>query len=458
MRLSTLLNPLGKVREAQLSHPLRAVPLFTHLSADDLNAIWRRIERRPAAAGAVVCRRGEPGDAFYVVQSGALEGRLGPAERSILVRRLGPGDPFGEMALLTGAPRSADVVATEESVLWCLDRQQFEEVTTQSIPLLRALNRDLAARIGDLTLQFEEQGLEHASPHPAGRRFGQFRTVAQIGAGGTAVVFSAVHCETEEAAALKVFPAAWVSSPVHRARFGREIEALRAIRHPNVVRVLDAGGLEEDSGQQQGCYLAMEWLPHALDHVLRAQYPDPLPPERALAVAGGVAEGLAVVHAAGLVHRDVKPANVLLRADGTPVLADFGLVRTADVHALRLTAENVIMGSADYIAPEHMTGSPADARADLYSLGVVLYELLCGHVPYAGRTPYETLRAHVEEPPPPLPMGIPAAARAVVERALRKDPAERFISAAGMANALGAARVTLGTDHAGGRPLQARRS
>jgi len=117
MRLAALLNPIGRAREAQLAHPLRAVPLFTHLSADNLIAVWRRLERVRAEEGAVVCRRGEPGDAFYVVQSGALEVRLGLEANGIHVRHLGPGEPFGEMALLTGAPRSADVVATEDSVL-----------------------------------------------------------------------------------------------------------------------------------------------------------------------------------------------------------------------------------------------------------------------------------------------------------------------------------------------------
>ena len=216
-------------------------------------------------------------------------------------------------------------------------------------------------------------------------------------------VFSAVHAASEEAAAVKVLPVAWGADPELRARLEREAEALRRIDHPNVVTVLEVGGVEARSGG--GTYLAMEYLPHALDRVLRAQYPDPLPPARALVLARGIAAGLGAVHAAGLVHRDVKPSNVLLRQDGTPVLIDFGLVTVlAEVaRERRLTAPNVIPGSADYMSPEQVAGSPLDGRSDLYSLGIVLYEMLTGHVPFAGLDPLETLRAHAHLPPPPSP-------------------------------------------------------
>jgi serine/threonine-protein kinase len=182
----------------------------------------------------------------------------------------------------------------------------------------------------------------------------------------------------------------------------------------------------------------MEWLPQAQDRVLRAQYPEPLAPNAALRLARGVAAGLAAVHAAGVVHRDVKPSNILLRADGSPVLTDFGLAAAlAAVQASqRLTPSNVIVGTADYLAPEHIASGTVGGRTDIYSLGVVLYEMLAGYAPFAGRDPLKTLQAHLDEPPPPLPSTVPPAARAVVERALQKRPADRFASAEAVLAAL----------------------
>jgi serine/threonine-protein kinase PpkA len=129
----------------------------------------------------------------------------------------------------------------------------------------------------------------------------------------------------------------------------------------------------------------------------------------------------------------------LLRASGDPVLTDFGVsaALVESMHEQRLTPPNVVLGTADYLAPEVIAGLPVDGRADLYALGVVLYELLTGFVPFAGRDPLETLRAHREEPVPPLPPSVPAATRAVVERALQKQAANRFATATEMAAALG---------------------
>jgi serine/threonine-protein kinase len=435
--------------EAQLAHALRTVPLFHDLPAADLLVLWRELREERMPAGTLVCARGERGDRCYVVQQGTCEVRLpaGPDGTSgVSLRRIGPGDCFGEMALVTGAPRTADVVAAEDVVLWVLDRKPFEALTARSVPLLQALNRALCGRLALLTLQVEdiqERLGVSSGDGVAGLRFGPYRVVEQIGSGGMAVVFSAVHSENGQAVALKVLPAAWGEAAEFRARLEREGAVLHGLEHPNVVRVLDAGAVRAAAGG--GYWLAMEWLPHALDRVLRARYPEPLPPDEALRLALGVAEGLAAAHSCGIVHRDVKPSNVLLRTDGTPVLTDFGLAiaRATAVEVDRLTADGVVVGTADYMAPEQVAGLPIDGRADLYALGAVLYELLAGHPPFAGRDPLATLRAHVEEAPPPLPDTLPAGACAIVERALQKFPEDRYPSAASLAEAIVAARAAL---------------
>jgi CRP-like cAMP-binding protein len=428
--------------EAQLAHTLRRVQLLREAPADDLVALWRRLHEQPAAAGQVICHRGEQGDRFYIVQTGAVEVRLGTGPDSVPLYRLGPGDCFGEMSLLSGAPRSADVIALEESMLWTLGRADFDAVVNDSVPLLRALNHSVVKRLAMATDVIEQARFGNAVAGTVGLRFGPYRVLAQLGAGGMGVVYSAVHEETGVAVALKVLPASWGTAPDLKARLDREAAVLRRIEHPGVIRLLDIGAVADRLGG--GTYIAMEWLPDALDRVLCAQFPEPMSCPTALRIASAVAEALGAVHAAGLIHRDLKPSNILLRADGQPVLCDFGLAAAlADtMREQRLTPPNVLVGTADYLAPEVVAGQPVDACADLYALGVVLYEMLAGFVPFAGRDPLQTLRAHLDEAVPPLPSTIPPAVQAIVEKALQKNPVDRYTSATEMAAAISAAMRT----------------
>jgi serine/threonine-protein kinase PpkA len=251
-----------------------------------------------------------------------------------------------------------------------------------------------------------------------------------------AVVYSAIHEDSGSTVALKVLPASWGDAPELRARLDREGAILRSLDHPGVVRVLEVGEVAERLGG--GTFIALEWLPDALDRVLHAHTPHGLEQSSALRIARAVAEALAEVHGAGLVHRDVKPSNILLRSNGQPVLTDFGVAAVVQdvLSERRLTPHNVLMGTADYLAPEIIGGEMVDARADIYALGVVLYEMLTGFVPFAGRDPLQMLRAQREEAVPPLPEEVPAAVRSVVERALQKDPRRRYAGATELAQAL----------------------
>src|SRR5919199_4286451 len=143
MVMANLLHPGRRAQEARLAHALRSVPLLRELPAADLVAIWRCLQEVRVPAGTVLCHRGEPGDRFYMIQAGTLEARLGLGPSGVPIRRLGPGDFVGEMALLTGAPRSADVVVVEDAVLWSLERADFDAVMARSPSLARALNRQL---------------------------------------------------------------------------------------------------------------------------------------------------------------------------------------------------------------------------------------------------------------------------------------------------------------------------
>lgn len=444
--MASLFQPRKRARELQLAHALRNVPLFKEAPPQDLVAIWRRLREVQAPAGSIVCRRGDAGERCYIVQSGMLEVRLGLGPDNVTIRLIGPGDVVGEMALITGQPRSADVVVSEDAILWELDREAFDAVLATSVPLLRALNRALCDLVVLMTHAVEQGVPGRGTTGVAGMRIGPYRVRAQLGSGGMGVVYHAVHGTSGAAVALKMVPLAMGDGHEFRERLQREAAALQQLDHPNIIHMVDSGVVEERLGG--GGYLALEWLPDALDRVLWAQYPEPLDPREALLLAHGAARGLAAIHLAGFVHRDVKPSNILLRDDRTPVLIDFGLVitRTQAREEHRLTASNVIVGTADYMAPEQVAGLPVDGRTDLYALGITLYELLAGHVPFAGRDPLATLHAHVEEPPPPLPSSVPAPARRVVERAIAKRPAERFPSAAAMAAAIEEALADIGVN------------
>lgn len=215
-------------------------------------------------------------------------------------------------------------------------------------------------------------------------------------------------------------------------RFEREAIAIARLDHPGCVRVLDYG--EDERGMQ---FLAMELVDGPTLHTAMAG--DVLSVPRALHVAKSVLAALAHAHANGVVHRDVKPENIMLAARPSfrVVLIDFGLASLRDAPAL--TGSGLAMGSPSYIAPERLLGHPHDARSDLYSVGVVLYEMIAGIRPYLGSTPQEIMANVMSRPPRPLRALVPdvsAALDAVIRRALHKDPERRFADAEEMRSAL----------------------
>jgi TolB-like protein len=212
----------------------------------------------------------------------------------------------------------------------------------------------------------------------------------------------------------------------HSDRFHREALAIAALNHPNVCTLYDVG---DD-------YLVMEFLEGK-------PLKGPLSPETAIRYGLQVCSALEAAHGRGVIHRDLKPANILLTKSGVKLL-DFGLA--ADVSAANdtrtaLTGVGVILGTAAYMSPEQADGRPADQRADLFSLGVVIYELLTGACPFQRETPMGSIAAVLRDPAPPLPPDVPSALRSVVERCLEKDPSHRFASASELATSLSAIRL-----------------
>jgi serine/threonine-protein kinase len=221
------------------------------------------------------------------------------------------------------------------------------------------------------------------------------------------------------AVALKVLDAALGAEPRYRERFLRESATAELLEHPSIVRVLDAG---EDGGR---LYLAMEWVDGPDLRALLREH-GPLDPERAVALVEDVAGGLDVAHAAGLIHRDVKPANILVMGEHAR-LCDFGLAKHT-ARAESVTGERMLVGTVAYVAPEQIEGAGVDARADVYSLGCVLYECLTGEPPFDRDSELAMLYAHLNEPPPRPSArrdGVPPALDDVVAAALAKSPDAR---------------------------------
>lgn len=267
------------------------------------------------------------------------------------------------------------------------------------------------------------------------------------------VVYRALDLRLDRPVALKLLTSDLARDDRFRARFLRESRLAAAIEHPNIIPVYEAG---EADGV---LYLAMRYVDGTdLSALLSPAHP--LDPERALGLAAPVAGALDAAHLKGLVHRDVKPSNVLIGAEGGEhvYLCDFGLSKR--VSSLSgLTAADQLLGTVHYMAPEQIEGRPLDGRADVYSLGAVLFECLSGEPPYTRETDVAVLWAHMQEPPPPvtaLRPELPSALDAVLARALAKDPAERYATTGEL---IDAASAELGlTETAGAEPRRSLRS
>ncbi|MFP5362957.1 MAG: protein kinase domain-containing protein [Thermoleophilia bacterium] len=269
----------------------------------------------------------------------------------------------------------------------------------------------------------------------AGDLLGGCRVEGVIARGGMGVVYRAVQLDLRRPVALKVIAGHHAEDPEFRERFERESRMAAAIDHPNVVPVYAAG---EERG---ALYIVMRFVPGSDLHAL-IKSAGPLTGQRAASIVAQIASALDAAHAAGLVHRDVKPANVLLADDGDHAyLSDFGLMRALDPQA-PLTDSGRWMGTVDFAAPEQLSGGRVDARSDVYSLGCVLFAALTGAPPFQRDTVPATLLAHLHDPPPRASArGAPAHFDRVVARALAKDPADRYPSAGDLGRAtLAAAR------------------
>jgi len=273
----------------------------------------------------------------------------------------------------------------------------------------------------------------------AGHRLGPYEILGPIGAGGMGEVYQAQDLRLKRILAIKILPEAVSAEPKRLRRFEHEARAASALNHPSILSVYDVGTEGSIS------YIAMEHVDGpTLRELLQA---GPLPLRRVLEIAVPIAEGLSAAHAAGIVHRDVKPANVMIARQGFVKILDFGLAKMADAETKTpdydATTDSVpgkLLGTLAYMSPEQARGGAVDFRSDQFSLGAVLYEMVTGQRAFSGATEADILAAILRQEPEPLGRispGVPAPLRWVVERCLSKAPADRYASTQDLARELG---------------------
>src|SRR5580765_4864594 len=267
-----------------------------------------------------------------------------------------------------------------------------------------------------------------------GETFGGYTIESLLGRGGMGAVYLATHERLARKVALKLISPELAYDEDFRARFLRESQLAASLEHPNVIPIYDA---DEIDGV---LFLAMRYVDGpSLQALLRTR--GKLPPEETLYVTEQIGGALDAAHAAGLVHRDVKPANILISEPGKHAyLCDFGLARHTSSQGM--TRTGIFLGSSDYCAPEQIQGTPVDGRADVYSLGCVVFHCLIGQPPYRRETEFAVLNAHINDPPPAvstLRPDLPKGIDGVIVTAMAKHRDVRFATAGELAGALGAA-------------------
>ena len=264
-----------------------------------------------------------------------------------------------------------------------------------------------------------------------GKTVGQFQIVEQIGAGGMATIFKAYQPSIDRYVAVKILPREFAKDPTFVKRFQQEGKAIAALEHPHILPVHDFG-TEGDLN-----YMVMRYVNGGtLADIMGME----IPLDKTTNYVGSIAKALDYAHKSGVVHRDIKPSNILIDEHGEALLTDFGIAKIMEgTQSTQLTATGSVLGTPAYMSPEQAQNEKIDGRSDIYSLGVVLYELLTGRQPFIGETPFAVVIKHISEPlPPPRQVNpnIPEPFEMVVLKSMAKEPDQRFQTAGEMATAL----------------------
>ncbi|HEY3450161.1 MAG TPA: protein kinase [Myxococcales bacterium] len=386
---------------------LSRLPGFAVVDPEQLAALEASVQLRKFAAGDCLMRRGDPGDHMQVLMDGRVcIRRLDAQGNPRQVFHLGVGDMVGEMALLTGEPRNADVVAETDTVSIVLTRDALEPLLDEHPQLAAFMTEVLGRRLE------EGGGLE---------KVGKYRLLRKIGEGTTGRVYEALHPGLDRLVAVKMLSHALVYHRTFRDRFLEEARTVARFSHPNIVSVYDT---EEAYAT---FFIVMERL-KGTDLAAVLETRRVLPADEAVAILRQLAAALEAAHKHGFAHRDVKPANVAMDDSGLVKLMDFGLASPIlkDADGKR---SKTVEGTPQYLAPEAAIGQIPDGRADVYALGIMAFEMVTGTLPFTADKVVDMLKAHVRQPAPDVltrKSDVPAPLVEFIRGALIKKPSERL--------------------------------
>ena len=348
----------------------------------------------------------------------------------------------GEPKLLEAAVKERKLLEARienlESIVTSVDfelNQRLNRLATEKAigPAVSPIERTMPATLppGGTVAAAVEPGYALGHLRPGQVVLGRYTIERELGRGGMGAVYQAQDSKLKERVALKTISSALTGDPVEMAdRFRMEVQAARKVTHPNVIRIHDIG---EDGPI---LFLSMEYI-EGETLFARIKRSGALPIAEARSILVDVAAGVAAAHAAGVVHRDLKPHNVLLGKGRSVKVIDFGLAKMT--FSTGMTATGLIMGTPEYMAPEQVRGLVTDARTDVYALGAMSYFVLSGKAPFTGTTPIAVGFAQVNDPPPPLRAQrpeVPVALEEAVMKALSKEPKQRFLDAGELKRAL----------------------
>ena len=258
-----------------------------------------------------------------------------------------------------------------------------------------------------------------------GERLGHFEISGLLGRGGMGEVYRARDLRLRRDVAIKTLPSGFATDPERISRFEREARTASALNHPHIVFVFDIG-------HENGIYWIVSELVdgESLSTLIGR---GPLSPRKVIELGTQIADGLAAAHGVGIVHRDLKPGNIMLRKDGCVKIVDFGLAKQQDLNAgstTEVSSPGVVVGTVGYMSPEQIRGGKLDSRSDIFSLGVILFEMISGKRPFTGASSVEVMNAILNEDAPELPASAPPQLTSLIHHCLKKDPGRRFQSAA----------------------------
>ncbi len=405
---------------------LRSMEVFSDLERESIDRLAEHIEQVRFEGGTKVIQRGDPGDCMYVLASGEVEIPVQARGRGAFSVTLGPGQIFGEMALLTGEPRFTDVLARTDCLCLKLDKDAVYDLIGVEPGVARLLTTILGKRLVE-SGQIDQVG--------------KYRLVGELGSGGMSTVYEGLHPSLERPVAIKMLSHELVCRPHFIDQFRREARILATLSHPNIVEVLDT---EEAYAT---LFIIMEKLSGVnLERFIANQ--GKCEADQARDILRQVASALHFAHSRGVVHRDIKPSNIMITPEGRVKLTDFGIaVHREGESSMDDEAEedeeitDSVTGTPAYMAPEQILGQALDGRSDIYALGIVGYKMLAGKTPFRG-SDKSVLVQQVQLDLPDIRRlcpDVPEDLAQLVSRATAKDPEDRFQSAAEILELIGAA-------------------